>query len=389
MKLPKFSFGNEWNELNKFESLDQQYHKIVFYAESSSSMLHFRHIIEELTQTFNLQLCYVTSNPNDPLLDTKNDKIFTFYIGDGTARTKFFLTLKASVLIMDMPDLETFHIKRSKVYPVHYVYLFHSMFSVHSYLRKGAVDHYDTIFCVGPHHIKEIRETEKVYGLKPKRLIEYGYGHLDTIMKERQRKQIIKNKEKTSVLIAPTYGPNNLIEKFGLKIIKILLDAGYHVTVRPHPITTKKSPDVIKRIKEEFRNNSDFVLETDILSFESLLSSHCMISDWSGISMEYAFGLEQPVIFIDVPKKIMNPNFVDISYEPIEINLRKEIGVIISPNDLEIIPKTIDVLCKNLDSFKEQIRNIREKTVFNIGKSGKIGAEQIVQLLDDTKGIVN
>ena len=47
---------------------------------------------------------------------------------------------------MDMPDLETYHIKRSKIHPVHYIYIFHSIFSVHSYLRKGAVDNYDTIF---------------------------------------------------------------------------------------------------------------------------------------------------------------------------------------------------------------------------------------------------
>ena len=47
------------------------------------------------------------------------------------------------------------------------------MFSIHSYLRKGAVDNYDTIFCVGPHQTKEIRETEKVYGLKPKKIINY------------------------------------------------------------------------------------------------------------------------------------------------------------------------------------------------------------------------
>ena len=56
------------------------------------------------------------------------------------------------------------------------------MFSVHSYLRKGAIDHFDTIFCVGPHHVKEIQTAEDVYGLKAKNLIEYGYGHLDALL---------------------------------------------------------------------------------------------------------------------------------------------------------------------------------------------------------------
>ena len=38
------------------------------------------------------------------------------------------------------------------------------MFSIHSYLRKGAIDNYDTIFCVGQHHVDEIRETRSADG---------------------------------------------------------------------------------------------------------------------------------------------------------------------------------------------------------------------------------
>ena len=56
------------------------------------------------------------------------------------------------------------------------------MFSIHSYLRKGAIDSYDTIFCVGKHHVNEILETEKIYNLKPKKLVEYGFGRLDTLL---------------------------------------------------------------------------------------------------------------------------------------------------------------------------------------------------------------
>ena len=32
-----------------------------------------------------------------------------------------------------------------------------------------------------------------------------------------------------------------------------------------------------------------------------------MVSDWSGVAMEFAFGLERPVLFIDVPRKTNNP----------------------------------------------------------------------------------
>ena len=389
MKFLSISLGREWKELKKFESLEPSIRSIVFYAENAGSIVHLQPLIDELTESLERDICYITSNSSDPILTTKNNKIHAFYIGNGTARTKLFLSLKADVLVMDMPDLETFHIKRSKSYPVHYVYIFHSMFSVHSYLRKGAVDHFDTIFCVGSHHIKEIQTTEDVYGLKTKNLIEYGYGHLDTLLEKTLtlRQQIPSNNGKKHIIIAPSFGVNSLLEIKSLEIIKILLDAQYHVTVRPHPITTRKSPNIIKRIQDEFQSNSDFILETDISSYDSFYASDCMISDWSGVSMEYAFSLERPVIFIDVPKKINNPDFEDIHCEPIEISIRTEIGDVISPDQLDELPNKINSLLENLEKFRKRIHEVRLRTVFNIGRSKIIGAKHIAKIADECKAI--
>ena len=105
------SLGKEWKELKKIEKLSDEERQIVFYAENKASMNHFRLLIDELTQKMNLKICYVTSVEDDPIFLKENDNVEAFYIGDGTVRTKFFLTLKAKILIMDMPDLETFHIK--------------------------------------------------------------------------------------------------------------------------------------------------------------------------------------------------------------------------------------------------------------------------------------
>ena len=389
MKFLSISLGREWKELKKFESLEPSIRSIVFYAENAGSIVHLQPLIDELTESLEREICYITSNSSDPVLTTKNNKIHAFYIGNGTARTKLFLSLKADVLVMDMPDLETFHIKRSKTHPVHYVYVFHSMFSVHSYLRKGAIDHFDTIFCVGPHHVKEIRTAEDVYGLKAKNLIEYGYGHLDALLKETStpKQQIPIDDGKKHIIVAPSFGVDSLLETKSLEIIKILLDAQYHVTVRPHPITTRKSPHIIKRIQDKFQSNSDFILETDTSSYDSFYASDCMISDWSGVSMEYAFALNQPVIFIDVPKKINNPDFEDIHCEPIEISIRTEIGDVISPNQLGELPKKINSLLENVEKFRKQIHEVCLRTVFNVGRSRIIGAKYIVKIADECKAI--
>tara|TARA_B100000678_G_scaffold108131_1_gene90618 strand:- start:769 stop:1941 length:1173 start_codon:yes stop_codon:yes gene_type:complete len=387
MKFPSISLSREWKELKKFESLESSVRSIVFYAENKASMNHFKSLIDELTESLGREICYITSNPSDPILTTKNNKIHTFYVGSGTARDKLFLSLKADVLVTDMPDLETYHIKRSKTHPVHYVYVFHSMFSIHSYLRKGALDNYDTIFCVGQHHVNEIRETEKVYGLKSKNLINYGYGRLDTLLQERENFQRINHNTKDLIIIAPSYGNNNLLEKCGPGLIDILLKLNFKVMLRPHFITLRDSTKLINSIKEKFGKNRNFVLERDIIPSDSFHNSLFMISDWSGISLEYAFALERPVLFVDVPKKINNPDFEKIHCEIIETNIRREIGYVISPNELERIPEKINSLLQNLDKFRKKIRKIRSKTVFNIGKSAIMGAKHIIKIADEHKEI--
>ncbi len=382
MKLPSFSIGRDWRELHRFESLNDNQRSIVFYAENRASMNHFKLLISELTEKMNLSICFVTSVKDDLIFTSKNQKIKSFYIGDGAARTKFFLTLKAKIMIMDMPDLNSFHIKRSMVFPVHYVYLFHSMFSTHSYLRKSAIDNYDTIFCVGQHHIDEIKETEKIYELKPKKLLKYGYGRLDTLINEKEQYLEKTNITENLILIVPSYGNKNLLEICGIELIDNLLKSNFKVLLRPHFRTLRDSTKLINEIKEKFSKNPDFILQTGIIPSNLFHNSQSMISDWSGIGLEYAFTFERPVIFIDVPKKNMNPNFKDIKLEPIEISIRNKVGHVVLPNELEKITKILNNLEKDSKKFQEQIKELRSKTVFNISNSAKIGAKYIQELND-------
>ena len=381
MNISNMLFGKEWKELKSFENLSEPQRSIVFYAENKASINHFNSLIHELTENMNLDICYVTSVKDDPIHENINPKIRSFYIGDGTVRTKFFLGLKAKILIMDMPDLETYHIKRSKIYPVHYIYIFHSIFSVHSYLRKGAVDNYDTIFCVGPHHKNEIQETEKIYNLKPKNLISFGFPRLDTLLNEKQNySKNFDTNNNNLILLTPSYGKNNLLEICGFELIKILLESNFKVLLRPHFKILKDSKKLISKILDEFGNNPNFSLENGVIPSKLFHSSICMISDWSGISFEYAFTFERPVIFIDVPKKILNPNFHDISLEPIEISYRDKIGFVVSPHELKTIPDLIYKSKNNNLSIIESIKKIRSRTIYNLGESAIIGAKYIQKL---------
>ena len=381
MKFPKISFGDEWNNLKKFENLSDFERSIVFYAENKASMNHFRTLIFELTERMNFQICYITSVKNDPIFSSKNKNILSFYIGEGTPRTKFFLTLRAKILVMDMPDLDTYHIKRSKAYPVHYIYLFHSMFSIHSYLRKEALDNYDTIFCVGPHHVNEIRATEKLYELKPKKIVNYGFGRLDTLLQEKEKFEKSDSNLKDLILITPSYGSENLLEKCGIELIDTLLKSNFRVLLRPHFRILRDSKELVDSIKDKFGKNPNFIFEDGVIPSEYFHNSICMISDWSGISIEYAFTFECSVIFIDVPKKILNPDVNNLSLEPIEISLRNKIGHVVSPENIENIPAIIKNFEGDIPNFSQYIKEIRTNIVFNVGNSAQVGAKYIQNLV--------
>ena len=97
-----------------------------------------------------------------------------------------------------------------------------------------------------------------------------------------------------------------------------------------------------------------------------------MISDWSGAALEYSFGLNKPVIFLDLPKKINNPSYKDIDVIPLEVSIREDIGVVASVDD--ITPSLITSL-----PYGKVNPN---KYVFNVGKSDFYGVKYILDMMD-------
>jgi YidC/Oxa1 family membrane protein insertase len=181
------------------------------------------------------------------------------------------------------------------------------------------------------------------------------------------------------VLIAPSWDPR-LIETKGKEIIRILLDSGFYVILRPHPMTVKKSNKIIQEIKNEFKDNLNFKLEDDIRNTESFFLCDCMISDWSGVAIEYAFAFEKPILYVDTPQKTSNPEHYQIDLVPLEEKIRTQIGEVISLSQLSIIPSKINEFLLSKNKFKGKIQKIREDTIFNIGNSGEHGAKHLLEL---------
>ena len=71
-------------------------------------------ILNSLIKNYNHKIIYLTSDINDKLLKSKDNNFKTYYIGTGIFRTIFFSTLNVKFLVSTLPDLNNFHIKRSK-----------------------------------------------------------------------------------------------------------------------------------------------------------------------------------------------------------------------------------------------------------------------------------
>lgn len=289
------------------------------------------------------------------------------------------LFVKCDVFVMTLTDLHNYHLKRS-INPVHYVYVFHGISSTHIAYRAGSLDHYDSMLCIGPHHIIEIRKYEELYDRPRKQLIEAGYYRLERIY-DSYRQYGAEGKpfgDKRVVLIAPSWGAGNIIEYCGERLVKLLLDSGYEVILRPHPETCIRFPHLIDMIAGRFGEHPSFFLEKSIESDDSLLRSDVLISDYSGIILEYVFGTERPVLFLDVPHAIPNEKYYELGIETMEHAIRNKIGITVTPNDMDAVPVAIENLITKRADYKKNMAELREQYIFAFGRSSEIGAEHIV-----------
>jgi len=347
---------------------------LTIYSEGKNYWSYLGGLVKNILDNSDVHVCYVTSSDADPGLSLEHDRLTTFVIGEGFVRDWFFANQDTAVMVMTMPDLHQYQVKKSK-FPVHYVYVQHSLVSFHMVYRTGAFDFYDTIFCSGPHHKAEMRALEEERNLTPKTLFDHGYARLDAIKEEAARIGGTHQSEDgvTHYLLAPSWGSNGTIETgVGAKIVDLLLGENHKVTLRPHPQTIKFAKDKVDAIVNKHRQNPKFTFEDNVLGQDSLHASDVVICGLLGAALDYAFGLGKPVLFIDVKKKVNNPDYTNIDIVPFEISIRDKIGKVISPQNLQEI-LTVDT-GKLSDSLADEY-------FYNVGNSDAVGAQEILKIL--------
>ena len=364
--------------LISFSAANNRSRKIVFYSEGSNYWTHFKGLILQTLELGNFDITYLCSDSNDPGLKLSHPRYNSYDIGDGHIRNWIFRNINSDIVVMTMPDLETYQIKRS-VHQVHYVYIQHSLVSLHMAYGKNAFDAFDTIFCAGPHHEIELKEIEINKKIAPKNLFHHGYPRLDQLIEEQKTAHNKKSSAEQSILFAPSWGKNGVIESGkAINLIRQVLEANYSLVLRPHPQTFRYAANQLQEINTLFESNELFSFESNVSSIASLLNAKLMISDWSGAALEYAIGLGKPVIFIDIPRKINNTSFKEIPLIPFEENIRSKIGRIVNMDTKNLSKDIAECLIE--EKSDDLLSN-----VYNIGSSDEKGAGYLINLIQNIR----
>ncbi len=365
---------------------------VVFYSEKSGFYKYFKDVINELLARSNLTIHYVTNDYHDAIFELAKTepRIKPYYIS--LKKTVLLMMLvECDMFLMTTPDLNKFYLKRSYMKKdVEYVYLPHDMMSMHMGFRQGAFDAFDTIFCTGPHQIIEHRETEKLYNLPQKTLVEFGYPLSDGLTEAGQAANVEREKHPSPVkeiLIAPSWQEDNLLDSCIDTLIEQLCVPGYRVTVRPHPEYVKRFGYRMNALLEKYRDYDDALLhfETDFATSKSIYTADLLITDWSGVAPEYCFATRRPAIFVNTKLKCLNPEYEKIPCTPVEISLRSKLGVALDLDALDGVRAKAEELFAQAPLYEKQIAEVYKNFVFNQGTAAKAGAQYILKSLASKK----
>lgn len=372
----------EKEDYKRFFSIRNKH--LVFYSERSGFYKYYKEIIEYLLRKTNVSIHYITNDPDDIVFELSKEqpKLKPYYIGVKKMIT-MMMKIEADIVVMTTPDLDNYYIKKSLMKrDIEYIFVPHDPSSMHMGFREHSLDNFDTVFCTGPHIAQEVRASEKVYSTKEKTLVEFGYPLIENLIESYNQQKKTRSAKK-QILIAPSWQEDNLLDSCIRTLIDSLYGDDYKIIVRPHPEYLKRYSEKMTLLQESYKDKigENLVFELDFSSNSSVYSSDILITDWSGIGIEFAFATAKPVVFVNTKMKVENENYEKIGIVPQEIRLRDVLGVSLDKEELDTqVATTVEDLLNSAE-FTDKLIAEREKYFYSFGSKGNVGGKYIVNQL--------
>ena len=170
---------------------------------------------------------------------------------------------------------------------------------------------------------------------------------------------IHKIEKKVDVLIAPTWNSSFYRLNLHINLVKLLNKSHLTYHFRPHYMSFTKN----EISKDYFLRNKIILNLDDNLNFSFYNN---LITDWSGIFLEFAYHNKKKVYLINTPKKVRNENYTDFGIIPIEISSRNILAKEFETNGIELLVNEISKDNSNNEGDEKQINAFFQDNFFFI-----------------------
>jgi YidC/Oxa1 family membrane protein insertase len=178
------------------------------------------------------------------------------------------------------------------------------------------------------------------------------------------------------ILIAPSWSEKNILDSCLDEIIKQLVK-NYKLIVRPHPEYIRRFPAKWYNITGKY-NIENLSFDLDFMSNDSIYQSDVLITDWSNIAYEFSYCTKKPAIYINTPMKVMNSEYNILGIEPLDITLRRKLGVAVDIDKINSLPEIIEDMRNNQEKYRISIESTVTDYLFYPGRSGEAGGRYIM-----------
>ncbi|GGY14869.1 CDP-glycerol glycerophosphotransferase family protein [Paludibacterium paludis] len=351
---------------------------LAIYSEGRQYAALFRPILAGLERR-GIPCLYLSSDKDDPLLDGGFSNVSARCIGRGHAAWGYLNTLRADVCLMTTPGLDVMQIRRSR-HVRHYSHVIHSP-TDKAFNRPYSFDYFDSVFICGPHQRQTLEYLEALRRTPRKSLFLAGCVYYDEMLPAIGRLAPRSDGAPgTRVLVAPTWGKNGLLSRYGARLVRPLLEAGYQVVLRPHPQSALSEPDLLKALKRELGDSPLLEWDEHPDPLAAMAGADLLISDISGIVFDFAFLTEKPVLTVAFTPEKRGFEANDLPYEPWELRVLDEIGGKIGEEDLECLSALVERALSD-SGRRASIRALRDEYVAHFGSSAEHVVDGLARLL--------
>lgn len=379
--LMKAKFAVSGGKKTKEDENTESRMPIVIFTDSKRYWNLFRPICDELEKREQKAL-YLTASEDDPALQADYQYVRTEFAGKGNRAYARMNMIRADVVLSSTPGLDVYQWKRSKG-ARWYVHIPHGIYDLTTY-RMFGLDYYDAVLLAGSFQGIPVRKIERERNLPEKELAVVGMPYLDEMLERKNREDVNGAAEDLSgstegktVLLAPSWGESAILSRYGEKIFDALLQTDCRIIVRPHPQSFVSEKELMARLMEKYPENDRLEWDRNNDNYDSLRRADLLISDFSGVVMDFAFVFEKPVIYADTS---FDPKPYDASWleDPIwNYEVLKEIGVQLTQENVGNIGELIRTCLSSAD-LKSGIRKVREESWEHIGESASIVADYLM-----------